>query len=245
MPELPLGEPDAVDIASLKVISIPDNGRNPVSDDLRQAQRRCLQALEQQGATVAETSVKLLKDSFGIWSTLLHEAGGRSFRDMLQNGTPSPLWKAFAKYTLRRSPHTFPAIVLAAMELLSDVSETRRTRLIERAERLCGEINDLLGENGILLYPSYTRPAPRHHQPLLHPFDWVYTAIVNVMELPATQVPLGLNGHGLPLGVQVIGSHGADHRTIAVAMALERHFGVGRRPGKNREPRRDSVFVRG
>ncbi len=45
------------------------------------------------------------------------------------------------------------------------------------------------------------------------------------MELPVTQVPLGLGGEGLPLGVQVAASHGGDHRTIAVALELERAFG--------------------
>jgi fatty acid amide hydrolase 2 len=51
------------------------------------------------------------------------------------------------------------------------------------------------------------------------------TAIINAMELPATQVPMGLNARGLPLGFQVIGRHGEDHRTIAVALALEGRFG--------------------
>jgi len=40
-----------------------------------------------------------------------------------------------------------------------------------------------------------------------------------------TQVPLGLNREGLPLGVQVAGPHGRDHLTIAVALELEKEFG--------------------
>jgi fatty acid amide hydrolase 2 len=48
---------------------------------------------------------------------------------------------------------------------------------------------------------------------------------MNVMELPITQVPLGLNAEGLPLGVQVIGIHGNDHVTIAAALELEKIFG--------------------
>jgi fatty acid amide hydrolase 2 len=62
----------------------------------------------------------------------------------------------------------------------------------------------------------------------------VYTALLNVMEMPATQVPLGLDPRGLPLGVQVCGRHGNDHVTLAVATELERAFGgwVRPRPGK-------------
>ena len=61
--------------------------------------------------------------------------------------------------------------------------------------------------------------------PLFPPLQWVYTAILNVLELPATQVPLGLSADGLPLGVQVVAGPGRDHVCIAVAMELERAFG--------------------
>jgi fatty acid amide hydrolase 2 len=59
---------------------------------------------------------------------------------------------------------------------------------------------------------------------------WVYTAILNVMQLPVTQVPLGLDPRGLPLGVQVAAGHGHDHLTLAVAHELERAFGGWVRP---------------
>ena len=45
------------------------------------------------------------------------------------------------------------------------------------------------------------------------------------MELPATQVPLGLDAEGLPLGVQVVAGPARDHLSIAVALVLEREFG--------------------
>jgi fatty acid amide hydrolase 2 len=57
------------------------------------------------------------------------------------------------------------------------------------------------------------------------PFNWVYTGILNVLEMPATQVPLGLGREGLPVGVQVAALDGCDDRTIAVALELERAFG--------------------
>jgi fatty acid amide hydrolase 2 len=50
-------------------------------------------------------------------------------------------------------------------------------------------------------------------------------AVFNLLGLPATAVPLGLNGQGLPLGVQVVGPRDRDHIPIAVALELERVFG--------------------
>ena len=50
-------------------------------------------------------------------------------------------------------------------------------------------------------------------------------AAFNLLGLPATEVPLGLNERGLPLGVQVAAARGRDHLSIAVAIELERAFG--------------------
>ena len=92
-------------------------------------------------------------------------------------------------------------------------------------EDLRQELERRLAGNTVMLYPSFPEPAPRHYVPLLRPLRFGYTALLNVMQLPATQVPLGLSRRGLPLGVQVVGAHGQDHRTIAVARELERGFG--------------------
>ena len=124
-----------------------------------------------------------------------------------------------------RSPHTIPAVALALFEKAPKLLPSRTRKAVEAGRALRETFVDLIGPDGVMLYPSYSRVAPAHNSPLFHPFDWVYTAIINVMELPSTQVPLGLNDEGLPLGVQVIGIHGNDHKTIAVAMELERAFG--------------------
>jgi len=71
------------------------------------------------------------------------------------------------------------------------------------------------GPSGLVGIPSFT----------IGPLDFTCVAIFNVLELPVTQVPLGLGARGLPLGVQVVGVHGEDHVTIAVAQALEEMFG--------------------
>jgi hypothetical protein len=55
--------------------------------------------------------------------------------------------------------------------------------------------------------------------------DSTATSIWNVLELPVTQVPLGLSSEGLPLGVQIVAGNGNDHLSIAVALFLEQKFG--------------------
>lgn len=87
------------------------------------------------------------------------------------------------------------------------------------------ELDELLGDDGVLLVPPSPTAALYHSQPLFKPFNPAYTAIFNMLGLPVTQVPLGLGSWGVPLGVQVVGNLHNDHLTLAVAAELERAFG--------------------
>ena len=53
--------------------------------------------------------------------------------------------------------------------------------------------------------------------------DWI--ALATACYLPATTVPVGLAASGLPVGVQIIGPHGGDSRTLAIAQAIDENLG--------------------
>ncbi len=220
-----LSSPGSVDIAELQVMSIEDNGRIAVSDELRAAQDQARKALETRGAHTKSARHPALRRSLEIWSSMLHAAGGPSFSEMLGDGAPIQAGRELVRFAIGRSPYTFPALGLAILERLPDLLGAERNRFIELGMMLKAELIDLLGPRGVFLYPSYSDVAPKHKKPLLPPFNWVYTAIWNVLEFPVTQVPLGLGKEGLPIGVQVVGAPGNDHITIAVALALEQSFG--------------------
>ena len=97
--------------------------------------------------------------------------------------------------------------------------------MIQLGHALSHELNTLLGTDGVLLYPPYTRAAPRHHRALLTPIDPVCTAVFNITKNPVTQVPLGMSAKGLPLGVQVVGGIGQDHLCVAAAAVIETDHG--------------------
>ncbi|MGB1580242.1 MAG: amidase [Nevskiales bacterium] len=215
-----LGDPATVDLSKLHVISIHGNGRQAVTADLRQAQRQCESGLQGKVASIHITQLEALKKSFEIWSAMMGAANDEAFAAQLGEGKAIPVGKELGKWLIRRSPHTLPALGLAALERLP-----LPAKFIAMGETLRAQFLELLDNHGVMLFPSYTRPAPRHYLPVARTFDWVYTGIINVMQLPATQVPLGLNAKGLPLGVQVVGAPGRDHETIAVAMELEQQFG--------------------
>ncbi|GFR57812.1 fatty-acid amide hydrolase 2 [Elysia marginata] len=85
----------------------------------------------------------------------------------------------------------------------------------------------------VLLYPTHPKIAPYHNHPIFTPFNFAYTGLFNALGFPVTQCPLGLSREGLPLGIQVVAAPYEDHLSLAVARALEEHFGGWVNPGSN------------
>lgn len=225
--EQPLREPH-VDLDKLRVIHMPDDGRTPVSGELRDAQQRAADHLASRGAQVEELRLPAMKQGFEIWSAMLHGGGGTPFDVLMGNGERLRSGRELLRLATGRSSHTFPAVMLAVLERLTDLAPGYNEEMMARGRALKAELDALLSiEDGpvIMLYPSFPCAAPRHDLLLAVPFYCAYCALLNVMQLPVTQVPLGLNPGGLPLGVQVVGAPGSDHLTIAVARELEDRFG--------------------
>jgi len=220
-----LGDADRVDVSKLRVLHIPDNGRTAVTREIRDAQARAADHLGSLGATVTSPSLPRLRKSYDLWSSAMHVAAATPFSVLLGNGEPTPYVSSFLRFVSGRSPHTLPALALAWFEPTADFPRGRAQKWLAPLVELKDELNDLLGDDGVMLYPVFPRTAPKHYQPLLRPFEFVYTAVINAVELPATAIPLGLDRRGLPLGIQAVASWGQDHLSIAIAQELERAFG--------------------
>lgn len=220
-----LGDPSRVKVENLTVVNVRSDGRHPVHGNLQQAQQTVLEHLGKLGCPIKEARFAGLAASFDIWSSMFGAAERRGkFRDALGGKTHLGLLGQLFLWTLGQSPHTLPAIALGLLEDLGHWMPKRTATMIAHGQQLKGEITAAIGD-GVMLYPSFPEPAPRHGRPLLPPLRWVYTAILNVLELPVTQVPLGLDTRGRPVGIQVVAGPGRDHVSIAVAMELERAFG--------------------
>ena len=59
-----------------------------------------------------------------------------------------------------------------------------------KREKLQREVTRLLGDDGILLFPAFPTTAPFHNESLLTPLNLIYTAIWNVLGLPAVWIML-------------------------------------------------------
>ena len=231
---MPLGDVSSVSLEGLEVLSVPDDGgRIFVSRDLRDAQTKVERWLTSRGARVRTKRLRNTKHALEIWSAALSTSEGASYAEMLGNGTEVKGLRELARFFTGDSPYTLPSLILAIIERFTK-DEKQNAAFLELGRALREELANEVGPEGIFLYPSHAMAAPKHGFPMLLPVMWAYTAVWNAVQVPSTQVPLGLDARGIPLGIQVGALHGQDHRTMAVAIALEGAFGGWVRPTQRR-----------
>jgi fatty acid amide hydrolase 2 len=208
-----------------------DNGLARLSVEMADAIERTVSALSRRGFKTERWRPSKLSRSAEIWSAKLGETDDMTVTELLGNGEPIPMSMEWLRTSIRRSGHSFAALVMATLDRIARaaVSDRLRASLVEMAAELQAEIESKLGATGVLVCPPYPRAAPLHLRPMLSPFAFSYCGIFNVLEFPSTAVPVGFNREGLPLGVQVVGKRANDRLTLAVAEEIESIFG-GWRP---------------
>jgi fatty acid amide hydrolase 2 len=227
--EVELGDPADVSLSGLPVVLAEHTSYVPVRRELRDAREQAAGALAAAGADVRRVSLRSMRRALDYYLTALRAGSDKGVRDLLEEETEEA-----ALLTLRRAgwgavrgkgPHTLSMVILLATESLAVRTPERMTqRALAAGQALAREVEDVIGD-GVLLYPPHPRVAPKHGRTVGRPWVITPTAVFNLLGLPATQVPMGLNAAGLPLGVQVVAGMDRDHVAIAVALELERAFG--------------------
>ncbi len=218
--------PSHTDLSGVTVYAVESSGAARIRPSYREAVRRSAKALEKRGARIAPLKTKGMKDAFLIWAAMMEdEAGALSYAEVLGGGQAISILREIFRSPFEGARHTIQALIVAGAEAITKVLPAPIKKYVEAGLRLQAELEAELGPRGVLLHPPYTRGAPRHLEPLLTPFDFVCTALFNVLAFPVTQVPTGLDEKGLPVGVQVAACRGNDALTIATALSLEEDFG--------------------
>lgn len=225
----PLSDPATVDLRDVVVYPVPGNGRTRISAAMRKAVEDAADALVDAGARRGHLSEARLARGLEIYFGALMGQGVAKYADLLGDGVRIPIGREAARLLTGRSGHTLPAVVTAMAEQLTGAADGLLERAATHGRALQAELEAVLGPNGVLLHPPYSRTAPRHVTALARPFDFVCTGLFNALEFPSTVAPVGFDARGLPLAVQIIGARGRDHVTLAAAGALERQLGGWRR----------------
>lgn len=220
--EVTLGDPAAVALAGLPVVLVEGRLLPPVGRELRRCSEQAAAALGRAGADVLRLPLRRMRRALDLYLVALAEGAGVTTREVLEAAGASWSWRAALR---RGGDHTRALRLLVLAESLFGRRTAGQTgRAIAAGQRLAAEIEEAVGD-GVLLHPPFSRPAPRHGRTVGRPWVIAQAAVFNLAGLPVTQVPTGLNGDGLPLGVQVVAGRDRDHVAIAAALELERALG--------------------
>jgi len=216
-----------VDFSKMRVLQFVRELAIKPDQDQTRARDMAVAALVQAGAKVEAIHLPLMAQARDLWTAMLATADSdKTFADhMFGTRKPSAAIRELGLLALRRSEHTFPLVLLSLLERIPELTPKRTMRLRNDALTLKCQLEDLLGDDGVLITPTYPTVAPKHYKAMLPPFNFVNCAIYNALSLPVTAVPTGLNGDGLPTGVQVVAREGYDHLTLAAALRLEKALG--------------------
>ena len=204
----PLGDPTAVDLASLRVLFFDDNGILTPTEGTRAVVRRAADSLAGDVAAVSEGRPGGLEESFEICTGLWNADGGASTRRLL------------ASYGTTESS-------LGGIQTGEPASAEELDALIHRWDDFRRRMLSVFEANDVLLSPVNANPALPHGTSTAGSnfLGFSYTMTHNLTGWPAAVVRCGTSTDGLPIGVQVVAPPWREDLALAVALRLERALG--------------------
>lgn len=225
---------EEVDLSQVKVFWSDTEGGNPLCSplqpEIRQAIVEVVQHLEERNKMqVKYVAFKKMIHSMHMWAACLKKDDPRSVTDVLSEARGrgiSPVLE-MVKKVVGRSNHSFNLLWFSILQSLVGVERDTRAyhRFIRLAVSLRDEIKQVLGDDGVFIFPTMPETAPKLRTTAFKGVDVAFCGLMNVLGLPATHVPLGLTKDALPFGLQVVSLPNNDRYCLALALQLERQFG--------------------
>lgn len=221
---VPLRWPKAEQVNRLRVGYFEDDGRTPVTPEIRDAVRTAADFLRRAGLEVEPFRPAGLEEARVLWKKFFVKVGGMLIDPMFtgRESDCSSMLKQFRAWSAAE-PELSGEVLLEAW--------IRRDTL--RAEFLAQ-----MRKYPIFLCPAAAIPAFRHGErswtiegkAVSYLDAWSYTEWFNLLGNPAAVVPVSQSAQGLPIGVQIVGRPWEEEQVLAVARALEKCCGEWKAP---------------
>ncbi|KAH8417755.1 hypothetical protein KR222_005323 [Zaprionus bogoriensis] len=195
-----------------------------VDGDMQNCIRKALVHLKSTGLDVQQANLASFRNSLEIAVSGIARLGGMQYL-MPQAGTGATLAQLL-RSCCGQSDYTRDALIFELMRRANAFMPAHKLQQYRaEGQRLAQELSHLLGDTGVLLFPTSHTPAFRPAWTPAHLWGVDHTLLFNVLGLPVTHVPMGLNAQGLPIGFSVIGAPLQDRLCLRLAVELERAFG--------------------
>jgi amidase len=215
---MPLGDPAAVDMKTLRVAFHTDNGIVAPTHDIASVVRDAARALADAGAQVEERRPPIAENAYEMLLGLFAADGGAGLRTvLLMSGTDE----------------THP-LLTKLLEALGGgtLSTAEFGGLAFQLDQFRGEMLSFMRDYDLILCPPCARTAMPHGTT----FDdenqkfFTYTMIYNLTGWPGAVVRAGTSPEGLPIGAQLVARPWREDVALAAAAEVERALGGWQRP---------------
>jgi fatty acid amide hydrolase 2 len=223
--------PESVDRKKLRVFYFESNGMARVNADVRRAVDMCAGALHREGLAVEYWQPAGVNRSLEIWQAGMSQ-NPHPFVEIMGDGEAISLMTETINFLLRRGKITLPGLATSLVEKPGQLFAGRNRKMIALGDDLRRRMEERLGNDGVLICPVFSTPAPKHGYVWADLLGIGYSGLFNVMGFPSTVVPVYYNEDGLPVSVQIVAARWNDHLTLAVGAMIEEIFGGWKPPEK-------------
>jgi Asp-tRNA(Asn)/Glu-tRNA(Gln) amidotransferase A subunit family amidase len=221
---VPVRWPAEHDLKRLRIGYFEDDGRTPVTAEIRAAVRAAANALSHTGFEVEPFRPEGLEEARVLWKKFFVSMGGMLLAPMFagREREQSPIMKQFLEWSAGEEQLPAQSVLHAWIQ-----RDAVRAKFLAQMQRY-----------PILLCPPGAIPAFHHGErswtidgKCVHYLDaWSYTEWFNLLGNPAAVVPVSYSPEGLPIGVQIVGRPWEDETVLAVAGVLEQECNAWRIP---------------
>lgn len=223
-------EGGAIDVSGLTIAVSEQLGGVPVAADIGEAIGALAARLERAGAGVVrlDDSELDVERIWELWGTFVGMQGGYD-----RSNAARRMGRFFVRNLVRDVP--------MHRRILDPITVPGYMDALEGQRAAISALEALLNDVDVWICPVASTTAFAHHRmtrrlgefpvyndPLLVDGQGVhyyvatqaYTTVFAVTESPVVAMPIGLDGSGLPIGVQVVGHRFDDYRLLAIVRAL-------------------------
>ena len=201
-----LGDPSAVAVAELRVITFTDNGIKTPTPETIAAVEAASRALAAAGARVEQQVPPHLHEAWEAWDGMIR-ADGFAWLKRLINGAGTPGWGSYASRGWVSPTEALPGDKL--------------TELIEQADAIRGRLLRWVQDVDLIVCPAMPQPAIRHGESSAAWFGDTYSDVHNLTGWPAVVVRGGSSPEGLPIGIQLVARPWREDVALAGARVVE------------------------
>ncbi len=215
----------------LKIGLVTESMTDDVDEGVRIAVSSYVESLRSKGHTVEDVSMSLLKYALAIYYVVVPAeiSSNLSRYDGIRYGRRATA-ESLAEVYGKSRDEGFMAenkrrIMIGSYVLSSGFFDAYYLQAQKARTLLINEFNELFSQYDVLVMPTAPTPGfaigENAHDPVKMYLADIMTVPASLAGLPALSVPAGVDEHGLPVGVQLIGKQCDDGLLMALAQQME------------------------